>query len=455
MAEPAVTLPAVEEDEAEKVHFDFDAGFQSKIAALCLRDSAFMQRVDGLIEPEHFENASEAALVHVATSYYKRYKKAPADKSTIAHLIKKALTDKIMRKEIAALAIPHVGALWSVDISDRDFVIDEVATFARHQAVSKAILASVEHLDKRNFSDIQKALQTALNVGASSDNAVYSYGAEIDHRTEERLERAAGLGPLTGVTTGYRAIDTHLYHKGWGLRELSVLMGGAKSGKTTALINFGINAVSDIKRFNILYCTLEVSAKIIADRIDANVSNCLMFELGEHIHDVKAKVKEWHDKAGRFDIIEFPTGTMRVSDLRRLIERKKAEGIKYDLVIVDYADLMAPERVTDNSIENSKSVYVNLRGLAMEENIAVLTATQTNREGSKAAVAKMEHVAEDFNKIRIADVIISINKTDEERALNQARLYFAAIRNGPSGFSIRIQQDIDRMKFITDVLGAE
>jgi hypothetical protein len=70
-----------------------------------------------------------------------------------------------------------------------------------------------------------------------------------------------------------------------------------------------------------------------------------------------------------------------VSELRRLLERWKAKGTKIDLLIVDYADLMAPERITENSVENSKSVYVNLRGLAMQEDLAVLTATQTNRQG--------------------------------------------------------------------------
>ena len=208
-------------------------------------------------------------------------------------------------------------------------------------------------------------------------------------------------------------------------------------------------------RYNVLYVTLEVSAKIIAERIDANISDQLMFELNDNIHTVREAVQKWHAKAGRLDIVEFPTGTMRVSDLRRLIERKKMEGIKYDLVVVDYADLMAPERVTDDSIENSKSVYVALRALSQIEDLAMLTATQTNREGSKAAVAKMEHIAEDFNKVRIADVVISINKTEEERACGECRLYFAASRNQASGFSVRIKQDIDRMKFITAVVGAE
>jgi replicative DNA helicase len=98
---------------------------------------------------------------------------------------------------------------------------------------------------------------------------------------------------------------------------------------------------------------------------------------------------------------------------------------------------------------------VNLRGLAMQENFALLTATQTNREGSKKAVATMTDVADDINKVRIADILISINRSTEESALNQARLFFAASRNQRSGFTIRIEQQIDQAKFITKVLGED
>lgn len=436
------------------IHYDFDSGFQSKIAALCLRDTSFLQRTDGLIEPGYFESELEAGLVNIACKYFKRYKTAPSDESTLKLLLAKAIKDRLVRKELGVLMMSHVrDTLLKTDVSDRDLVIDEVSEFARHQAVCKAIETSIGHLDKRNFADIQKVLQTALNVGANTEFAVYSYGDEIENRTDERQERAAGRGPLTGVSTGYSKLDEFLYHKGWGYAELSVLMGAAKSGKTTALLNFAINAAASIMKFNVLYVTLEVSSKILADRADANISNRAMFELGKTFHEVKDHVRKWRDKAGLFHIVEFPTGSMKVSDLRRIIERKKAEGIKYDLLVVDYADLMSPERFMDDKIENSKSVYVALRGLAMQEHIAVLTATQTNREGAKAAVAKMTDVAEDFNKVRIADLIISINATDEERAQNQARLYFAAVRNGPSGFALNIRQDIDRMIFCKEIIG--
>lgn len=439
---------------APKVHYEFDSGFQSKIAALALRDTSFAQRTDGLIEPDYFENQIEAGLVDVANRYYKRYKKAPTDENTLIRLIANAVKDKLIKKEVGVLMMGHYRAVLSKsDISDRDFVIDEVAVFARHQAVFKAIEASIGHLDKRNFSDIERALQRAMMVGSNTDHGIYSYGDEIENRTEERKERAAGRGPLTGVSTGYTRLDEHLYHKGWGYGELSVLMGAAKAGKSTALINFGINAAASVMKFNVLYVTLEVAAKIIADRMDANISNQMMFELGRSFYAVQDHVKKWKERAGVFHIIEFPTGSMKVSDLRRIIERKKAEGIKYDLVIVDYADLMSPERHMDDKIENSKSVYVGLRGLAMQEHVAMLTATQTNREGAKAAVAKMTDVAEDFNKIRIADLIISINRTDEEKANNQARLYFAAMRNGPSGFALQITQDVERMVFAKEIIG--
>ncbi|MPS48568.1 DnaB-like helicase C-terminal domain-containing protein [Methylobacillus sp.] len=435
--------------------YEFDAAFQAKIVALCIRDTNFMQRVEGLINPEYIESKPLAILVDMANRYFGKYRKSPSDKVVLAALIKHDVIEKKIRKEDMPVLVAVIQELWKVDISDRDYVIDQVATFARYQAVSKAILNSVGKLDMRSFEEIRKEMSQALDVGEHGDSGAYNYAEMIDVRTEERLDRAAGKLPPTGITTGYAEIDKVLYHKGWGRRELSVIMGGAKAGKTTALLDFGISACGHINKYNILYVTLEVSAKIISDRLDARISSQIIGELGNHSFDVKDKVKAFMNRSGQFIIHEFPSGSMKVSDLRRLIERYKAKGLKFDMIVLDYADLMAPERFTDNSVENSKSVYVSLRGLAMEEDIAILTATQTNREGAKKTVAQATDVAEDFNKVRIADILISINKSEEERNLNQARLFFAACRNQRSGFTIRINQDLSRMRFVAGVVGEE
>ncbi|WP_323016505.1 DnaB-like helicase C-terminal domain-containing protein [Castellaniella sp.] len=440
--------------------YEFDEDFQSKITALVLRDTSFMQQVEGLILPQYFESETNAALVNMGLRYFDKYRKCPGDKTIIGDLIKHDIISKVVSKEVAAASIMYVAGkgrtgLFDIDISDRDYVIEQVAQFAKHQAISAAILDSVGFLDARDFDRIEAAITKAANVGRNDDGGSYDYTEMIESRTEERLLRAAGKLPPTGVTTGYPEIDRLLHQRGWGRKELSVLMGPAKGGKSTALLNFGIAATAAVQRYNVLYVTLEVSAKITAERADARIAEVAMNQLGANTHAIKAAVEKFKLNSGKFIIHEYPTGVMRVSDLRRLLERYKAKGIKFDLVIVDYADLMQPERVTDNTIENSKSVYVNLRGLAMMEDVAVLTATQTNRDGAKKAVATMTDVAEDFNKIRIADVVISINRTEEEKALKQARLFFAACRNQADGFSVRIAQELDKMIFISEVIGEE
>jgi replicative DNA helicase len=448
------TLPAgVALPEEEPVAYDFDEAFQTKIAALLMRDTKFAQMTDGLVHESYFENTATGAVVKVVNRYFEKWRKAPGDKVTMKKVMGDAIRDRMLPPEIAKMAIAVIPGLYETDVSDRDYVADEVATFARHQATAKAILEAVELIEKRDFASIGTLVRKALDTGVQVSHGAYNYGEMVAARTLERKERAAGTLAPTGITSGYAALDDYLYHKGWGRGELGVLMGAAKAGKSMSLLTFGVNAIA--AGYRTLYITLEVSSKILADRLDANVSERAMFELGSHPHEVEEKVSAFMAKAAPFIIHEFPTGTMKASDLRRLIEHYKSQGMVFDLVLVDYADLMAPERVTDNIQENSKSVYVNLRGLAMQEGFAMLTATQTNREGAKKAVATMTDVAEDFNKIRIADVVISINKTEEEARLKQARLYFAACRNQRSGFTVRIEQDIDRARFISKILGEE
>jgi replicative DNA helicase len=435
------------------VEFEFDLDFQAKVAAMMLRDSSFMQMTDGLVKPDYFENAGIAALVRVGLDYFATYKRSPGDKTILKQVLANSIMKKRLTKDLAKLAIGEMEALMVADVSDREFVAESVAGFARHQAVIQAVSECVDLIEKKDFGPIEELVRTAVNIGVSKIGGSYNHAEMLAQRTQNRKDRAAGLMAPTGITTGYKVLDDYFYHKGWGRKEMAVLMGGPKAGKSMAMISFGINAA--LNGYTVLYVTLEVSKEIIAERIDANIAERAISELGDHPDEVEAAVKRFHAKAAPFVIEEFPTGTMRPSDLQRLIETHKAKGVVFDLVIVDYADLMVPERVLDNIQENSKRVYVGMRGIAMVEGFALLTATQTNREGAKKAVATMTDIAEDFNKVRIADVVISINATDEERARQEARLYFAASRNQRSGFSVRITQQVDQGKFIKEVIGED
>lgn len=432
--------------------FEFDAAFQSKIAALSVRDAAFNERTEGLVHPDQFSNVAEAVLVDIALKYYEKYRRQP-DGVSLMRLILERIAKKQIRKDLVPEVKSAVRAVLKADIGDRDFVIDEVGEFAKHQAIESAVLKTAEILSQRRFPEIEEIMKKAFDVGASEDGGEYDYFEEIASRTQERIDLAAGLIKPHGVSTGVSAIDSRLYHKGWGKRELSILMGGAKAGKTTALINFARNAA--MNKENVLYITLEVSKKVVGDRMDAGFADIAMKLVGDSPHEINTKIKALQTNCGVIKLHEFPTGTMRPSDLRRLLSRYRAKGLKFDLVVVDYLDIMCPENRYNDEIANSKSIWVDVRAIAQQEDVAMLSATQTNRDGFKASVAKAEHVADDFNKIRIADIVISINATEEERAKGEARLYFAASRNQEGGFSVFIKQDLAKMKFVTKVIRIE
>lgn len=445
---PAVT---VLDDDTSK--FDFDAEFQTRVAALSTRSIDFVNRVGHLLKPEYFEDMGEATLVNLALKYFERNRALP-DKTIMADVLKRSVAAKIVKKDVVPLAVNAYKRLYgSEDLSGREYIEERIVEFARHQATSAAILKSVDLVHRREFEQVEKFIKEAVGIGINEDGGAYDYYSNISIRTSERLDDAAGTKPPRGITTGHLKLDEILYHRGWGRKELATIMGGAKAGKTTALIGFA-KAASQAK-FNVLYVTLEVSAKIISDRLDASISDTLMKELGRHIKDIEAKVSAMESKSGKLLIHEFPSGTFSPKQLRALLDRYESKGQKFDLVVVDYADIMAPNFRFNDVIENSKSVYVDLRAIAQEKDVAMLTATQTNREGFKATVAKAEHVAEDFNKVRTVDLMISINITDEERSRGEARLYFAASRNQESGFTLFIKQDIARMKFIESVLRRE
>jgi replicative DNA helicase len=442
--------------EAPEVSFSFDDMFQTKIATLSVRDANFARRCDGLIKPEYFDSMAEGIIVSMAQEYFERYRELPKSNSVWAQLIKEALRDKLFRKEMLPDIKNKLISLLKSPVSDRDFVVDKISEFARHQAVQEASLQGMDLLDKRDYSQYQKIMEDAFRVGAQDDIHDLDYWNEdqIKARSKLRHDISKGLIPKNGIKTGIKKIDNLLYHEGWGREEVSVLMAGAKRGKSMGLGFFA--GRSSMLGYNVLYLTLEVSTSIIADREDAFISDTNMSELGLKADEVADKIEGYNkkvDKPGALRIVGYPSGSLSPSQIRRTIEKYKADGLVFDLLVVDYADIMAPDNRTNDAIENSKQVWLGLRAIAQQENLACLTATQTNREGFKEATAKAEHAAEDFNKVRIADLIITINYTEEERAAGEARLYFAASRNQAGEFAISIKQDHSKMQFITSVVG--
>jgi len=453
MLEAAINNPEPDAlDFDVEAKFDFDSQFQRKIGTLILRDSVFADKVKGSVRPEYFTEDAVAAVVGVIQDYQKTYRGIP-DKTLLPSVIKDAIDRKIIRDDQRTDVVRFLQESLTADVGGHDYVALKVNDFVKHQAFEQAMIKSLPLLEKRDFAKIAKIMEEAMKAGINDQGSFYDFWGEIDNRTAVRHDELAGRIVKNGITTGYSTLDAYLYHHGWGRKELSCIMGPAKSGKSLSLGDFTKNA--SMKGFNTAYFSLEVSSQIISNRLDAAIADTAMRELYKDPDEVGRRLKAAQANAGALIMKDFASGTMKPSMLYRAIEDMRKEGIILDLCAVDYADIMAAEYRSDNQIENLRTIYIDLRAIAFEFDLAMLTATQTNRDGAKAVTAKATDVGDDWNKARTVDILIGLNATDEEKKDGEARLYWALSRNTEDGFTLRIKQNREKMQFLTAVLGKE
>lgn len=428
---------------------DFEEDFVDKTLALVVRDQSFVERVDGLITESFFDSEVSKYIFNSALHHFKKYGVTPTA-TALGHKFKEDQAANIIRKELVSLIGTKFKTLYKEDISDREFFIDRISDFCRKQATVKAVVQSAEIIDSGgDLNSIMPLMQKALDVGASDLTTAYDFKENIAQRAELRKARLKGEVDYNSVTTGFKEFDACLFRRGWGRSELTLYMGPSKSGKSIALLDHALRAAE--RGYNVLFVSLEVATEIQVDRMDSNISGVRMDDLYVYIDKVQEKVTHWASKAANLKLHEYPSGTFRVSDLRRLIKRYQSVGVLFDLVVVDYADIMLSEAVSTEGIDRSKQVLLDLRALAQSENVALLSATQTNREGAKADLVTAIHVAEDYNKIRIADLVISINQNDIEKECGEGRLYFAASRN-QKAVTITVKRNLSIMKHIIEIV---
>lgn len=433
------------------LHEQFDQDFEYRLAAYYCKDYVFLTRAHDLVSPKQFSNASVAVLVKIVSEYYKMYKSVPSS-PTLVDLIKAAISKKSIRSEMLPEIKESLKIILSTKTTDTEYMVDTVAKFARSVAFDDAILKAAELKDAGKFEEAIAVISQVQHIGVDETSNIYNYYEEILTRTVARNERELGITAPQGITTGYEALDTLLYHKGWGRKELTLFAGFAKVGKSTALGEFGI--IASMHGYNVLYITLEVSDYILSERFDANISKTSVSDLISRRDAVKAEIESLRSskKTGELFVVCRNAMTFKPQDLVRILESLKAKGMIIDMVIVDYADLMIPNYRTGDSREDSKIIYTDLRSIGNDYNLAMLTASQTNRVGGSSETAKMEHLADNVEKARIADLVITINKTEEEASKGEARLFLTGSRNQAGNVSIRIQQDLDKMKFIERIL---
>lgn len=432
--------------------YTFDADFQAKIVGMMFRDLPFAQRVEGLVKPEFLANTAHGWMIGLANRHLTKYAQLPSAAIVVNELKASKDAKTISDEDVTAIKDVIRFVYDKPDLSNRDYMIEAVAKFARHRAIEEALIEAAEIIDRKGDPDtLRPILANALDMGSDDGIGSMDFFADYEKRIDHRTALLTGTVLPRSITTGFPELDKAF--GGWGRRELWSLMGGPKSGKSTGLSQFAVNA--SLAGSNVLFLTCEVSKERTADRMDACMTVTKVRELNVSPGRLKTAFVGVKAKAGLLKIHEFPTNTLRCSDIRRLLRKYQSQSIIFDLVVVDYADIMNSEERHNDERFKLAEIYGGLRAIAQTEDLAVLTATQTNRAGAKSGTAKMTDVAEDINKARLVDGLISINANEDEKGKGEVRLYMAAVRNEEGDYSILCKTDRSTMRLISSVIGRE
>ena len=393
----------------------FGTSFQSKIITSLITDNKFTKQIIDILEVSYFDSDSNKFIVKSIQDYFTKYKNVPTMEAL------KVFVDEIENDVLKSGVVDFLRQAWSHRESpDLEFVKEKCLEFCKNQVIKSAIMESVELLDNQQYDDIKGVMDKAMRAGVERD-----IGHEYITGFEERMTEQA----RDTLPTKWDSIN-ELMDGGLAGGELGVIVAPAGIGKSWTLQALGAEAVKNGK--TVIHYTLELNAEYVGLRYDTIVSG----QPTGNLQYYKEEVQNAIDKLdGNLIIKYYPTRTASVATLTAHLQQCELQGIKPDLVLVDYADIM---KSTVNFTEKRHQIghiYEELRGMAGEFEIPVWTASQANRSSLEEDVIGADKVSEDYSKVMTADFVMSMSRKVEDKIANTGRFHVIKNRFGPDGIT--------------------
>lgn len=400
--------------------YKWNEQYRERILALCFLPSWYSKFGTTVIKPEYFETDEEQEIAKFLVAFYKTYKRPPEADEILAEFHDSSDAQELIESILEFL-----------DNDDLTYAADMAVQFAKEQAIKLAILDSVKDIEKGILSKTIARMEEALAVGQDLTELgmdILDTDAWLFH--ELNTEK---------IPTGIPLLDAKL-NGGLAKKEYGVVMGDTNVGKSMALINFGFGALNPISKANVVHITLEMAEEWVAQRYGARISDNYL-QPDDDLEDYKIEFCKMAKLRvhGKLRIKSWPSGMATVSNIRNYLDRLILRGFYPDLLLVDYPDIMKHEKVGELR-HNISNTSVQLRGMADVYNVAIWGASQTHRIARSAELVDLDDIAEDYGKVRIADVVLAIAQTKEEYEEELLRIFAAKVRNGPKHWQIRCEQ---------------
>ena len=419
---------------------------EQKILKHLILDEEYTRKTLPFIKSEYFQDSSEKLLFAEIESYVNKYNTMPTQEALAIEIDKRInLTDDQHKKTIALVKQITIDS----EVSDTKWLIDATEDFCQEKAIYNGIMQSIQILDDKGKTEkldkgsIPKILADALSVSFDNhighdfiDDAETRY--DFYHKVERRIP--FDLDYLNRITKG-----------GLAEKSLNIVLAGTGVGKSLFMCHCAAANLTMGK--NVLYITMEMAEERIAERIDANLMNVELDRLIGMPKDVYLKkVETLREKTkGKLIIKEYPTASANVNHFAHLLnELKLKRQFIPDIIYIDYLNICSSARMKMGSSINSytyiKAIAEELRGLAVEHKVPVVSATQTTRSGYTNSDVGLEDTSESFGLPATADLMFALISTEELADLNQIMVKQLKNRYSDPTTNKRFVIGVDRAK---------
>ena len=408
---------------------DYGLEVQKLFLEMMLEDASSYVRIQNIYNPENFDKSLRKAAEFI---------KEHSDKH-------KTMPDRL---QISATTGVKLQPVPDLNEGHYDWFMGEFESFTKRQELERAILKAADLLEKGDFDPVEKLIKDAVQISLTKD-----MGTDYFADPKGRIEKYFNSGGQ--VSTGWPQMDRLLYG-GFSRGELNIFAGGSGSGKSLVMMNIALNWLQ--MGLSGVYISLELSEELTSLRTDAMLTQTSTKDIRKDIDTTTMKVVLVGKKSGNYQVKGLPAQS-NINDIRAYLKEYQIQtGKKVDFVMIDYLDLLMPvsAKVSPNDLfVKDKYVSEELRNLAKELGVLMVTASQLNRSAVEEVVFDHSHISGGISKINTADNVFGIftSRSMKERGKYQIQCMKSRSSTGV-GQNIDLEYNIETMR-ITDEGGDE
>jgi len=393
--------------------------FQLKLINLIITDKTFFTAIIDVIQSKYFDNQYFKLIMQLVKEYHVNYQTSPSF-DALDQLTRIEIPSEMAKKYVFDM----LKEVKDASFEDHLFIKEKAIKFCKQQELKKAIRRVETILEKGDFESYdmcEEYIRDAIKVGEMT-NEDFEIFSELELLLEEDYRH-----PLP---TGIDGID-NILNGGLAKGEIGVVLAPTGVGKTTMLTRFANTAYN--MGHNVLQIFFEDNPKIIQRKHFTCWTGIPSQDLGEHKDTVLDKADEMKKTGGRLILKKLPSDELNMLQIKNQVRKIISEGVKLDMILIDYIDCIVPDRNFNDEWKGEGSVMRKFEGMCHELNLAGWTATQGNRSSISSDVVTTDQMGGSIKKAQVGHVIISVAKTLQQKEMGLATIAIIKSRLGKDG----------------------